>query len=359
MKQRSTIIFLLTAVSLTVFSGWGKTGHSKINYFSTAFFPTEMNAFVAWNYSLSSHASDADNRKSQDPTEDIKHYIDIDVYTSFIYSGKISQDFANAIQSEGILPWATIWTVDSLTAQFKRRDFDKALLTASDLGHYVGDGHNPLHITKNFNKNSVHTPYETTMIDKYTSQIIIKKDTASYVTNVPDFIFNYLYENYKYCDSIFKADTYAYNLTNRQRTTVYYDTLWSQTKGFTLLLFNNASKRLGSLIYTAWVNAGKPDLNSSYVKQLQSVLNGFELYQNFPNPFNPETRISFSLPSASHVTLKLFDAAGREIRILLNEFRQKGFNEYQFNASELPAGIYFYNIKCDNYSAAKKMVLLK
>ncbi|MDP4175143.1 MAG: hypothetical protein Q8933_14305, partial [Bacteroidota bacterium] len=62
MKKRFTFVFIIALVSIFTFAGWESTGHKKINYFSTVFFPYEMSAFKAWNYSLSSHASDADTR---------------------------------------------------------------------------------------------------------------------------------------------------------------------------------------------------------------------------------------------------------------------------------------------------------
>jgi hypothetical protein len=364
MEKRFTFIFIIALISLFTFAGWESTGHKKINYFSTVFFPSEMSAFKAWNYSLSSHASDADTRKNTDPTEKLKHYINLDYYSRFLSSDTISQNIADANQYWGILPWATITAVDSLTSEFKRKDWQKAILTTSDLGHYVGDGHNPLHITGNFDgktssQKGIHSRYEGDMIDKYSYQITFTADSVNSIENIPGFVFNYLYENYKYVDSIFLSDDYAHTISTDTKSTAYYDALWSKTKPFTLKLFSNAAKRLAALIYTAWTNAGKPQLNTSFTEKLGTVLNGFEVYQNYPNPFNPETKIKFSVPTASKVKLKLYDTTGKEILTLIDEEKQKGVYEYKFNASSLPSGIYFYNFSIGSYSVTKKMALLK
>ncbi|MBK8982941.1 MAG: T9SS type A sorting domain-containing protein [Ignavibacteria bacterium] len=85
----------------------------------------------------------------------------------------------------------------------------------------------------------------------------------------------------------------------------------------------------------------------------------FVLSQNFPNPFNPVTTISFSLPQASYVVLKVFDAAGKEIKELINEYRQRGSYEVKFDGSDLPSGIYFYRLAADDFTAVRRMILLK
>ncbi len=85
----------------------------------------------------------------------------------------------------------------------------------------------------------------------------------------------------------------------------------------------------------------------------------FELSQNYPNPFNPITRITFEIPAASYVKLKVFDLLGKEVATLLNEVRQAGNYKVNFNASHLSSGIYFYRLETDNKVEIKKMTLLK
>ncbi len=85
----------------------------------------------------------------------------------------------------------------------------------------------------------------------------------------------------------------------------------------------------------------------------------FFLYQNFPNPFNPQTIIKYDIPNASIVTIKLYDLLGREINTLVHEIKSAGIYQYIFNASNLAGGIYFYRIVAGKFSQTKKMVLLK
>jgi photosystem II stability/assembly factor-like uncharacterized protein len=85
----------------------------------------------------------------------------------------------------------------------------------------------------------------------------------------------------------------------------------------------------------------------------------FSLAQNYPNPFNPNTVISFQLPIGGFVKLKVFDLPGKEIANLVNENLSAGKYKYDFNASLLPSGIYFYKLETENFSETRKMMLIK
>jgi hypothetical protein len=85
----------------------------------------------------------------------------------------------------------------------------------------------------------------------------------------------------------------------------------------------------------------------------------FQLFQNYPNPFNPSTTINFSIPNSSLVSLKIYDALGREETNLVNEIKSAGNYEVTFNASEFPSGIYYYKLRAGNFIAIKKMTLVK
>jgi thiol-disulfide isomerase/thioredoxin len=85
----------------------------------------------------------------------------------------------------------------------------------------------------------------------------------------------------------------------------------------------------------------------------------YELYQNFPNPFNPSTSIRFDLPRSSFVSIMIYDMTGRQVSELVNANLNAGAYEYNFNASSLSSGIYYYRINADNFSSTKRMMLIK
>ncbi len=91
--------------------------------------------------------------------------------------------------------------------------------------------------------------------------------------------------------------------------------------------------------------------------------NSIVLYQNYPNPFNPTTKIKFSIPSDVEtrrgVSLRVFDILGREVATLVNEEKPAGEHEVEFNNSQLPSGIYFYQLRAGSFIQTKKMILLR
>jgi len=89
------------------------------------------------------------------------------------------------------------------------------------------------------------------------------------------------------------------------------------------------------------------------------VINSYDLAQNYPNPFNPSTVIKYQLPEQGFVTLKIYDILGREVKTLVNEFKSKGRYSINFNAGNLASGVYIYRIKVNDFSTAKKLLLMK
>ena len=85
----------------------------------------------------------------------------------------------------------------------------------------------------------------------------------------------------------------------------------------------------------------------------------FELFQNYPNPFNPTTSIGFRTPENGSVKLKVYDALGREITILINEELSPGEYNVSWDAVNYPSGVYFYKLESKNYFITKKMLLIK
>jgi len=85
----------------------------------------------------------------------------------------------------------------------------------------------------------------------------------------------------------------------------------------------------------------------------------FAINQNYPNPFNPSTKISWQSPVGSHQTLKIYDILGNEVKTLVDEYREAGRYEVDFDASELTSGVYFYKLQIGNNTFTKKMAVIK
>ncbi|MEQ8525277.1 T9SS type A sorting domain-containing protein [Gracilimonas sp.] len=94
-------------------------------------------------------------------------------------------------------------------------------------------------------------------------------------------------------------------------------------------------------------------------EQTEELPQRFNLGQNYPNPFNPSTTIGYSLPEPAEVEIKVYDMLGREVKTLVNDFRNAGQHKVTFDSGNLSSGIYIYKIRAGNYTNSKKMTLLK
>ena len=126
-------------------------------------------------------------------------------------------------------------------------------------------------------------------------------------------------------------------------------------KSFTGLINNESLAGLAEIETNSRVSSY--DLISNI--KTTAVISEYRLYQNYPNPFNPTTTINFSLPKEQNVTLQVFDITGKTVATLISGKVQGGNNSIQFNANNLPSGIYFYKLTAENFSESKRMILLK
>ena len=124
----------------------------------------------------------------------------------------------------------------------------------------------------------------------------------------------------------------------------------------------NATYSLGSSIYAPDAIVVLESLVGEEIPSLMSNLHRpqeFVLYQNYPNPFNPTTTISFFLPEASHVILKVYNTVGEEVDMLVNNRYSTGVNSIEWDASHHSSGIYFYRLQAGTFEETKRLLLVK
>ena len=111
-----------------------------------------------------------------------------------------------------------------------------------------------------------------------------------------------------------------------------------------------------------WLNVSKYSYTYvpiTSVNEVCSSVNSYSLSNNYPNPFNPSTKISYTIPERCNVTLVVFDLLGSEVAELVNGEIEPGTYDITFNASQLSSGIYFYRFQGGDFVETKKMMLLK
>lgn len=146
------------------------------------------------------------------------------------------------------------------------------------------------------------------------------------------------------------AGTYTYN----GYIGAYPSVIWAQDS----FQFEKSTTG-GSVMITEWINDGESFDDWMPAMDRAVVPDVYSLDQNYPNPFNPLTTISFGLPEDAFVRLAVYDLLGRQVALLVNGQRKAGLHEASFNAANLASGLYVYRIEAGDFSAVRKMVLMK
>jgi hypothetical protein len=254
---------------------WGDKGHKLIANKAVELLKEKIKDIEKYQDYITEHSVDPDLRKSQDKAEGPKHYIDIDFYKEFL-DGRMIQDkeqliaiYGDSVVTKiGLLPWATLETLNNLTKAFKEKNSDKILIYASDLAHYVGDAHQPMHTMLNYdgqfsNQKGVHARYEIDMVNKYIDELSNETEGSkvNYVEEPLDYIFNYISDSNSLGEAVLAADKFSSSKAGSTEGDEYLRLLWFRTKYITEIQFENAYNSLASLIYTAWVNADQPPID--------------------------------------------------------------------------------------------------
>ena len=166
---------------------------------------------------------------------------------------------------------------------------------------------------------------------------------------------------------------------DRDSTEIYYirginnGTVWQTIQRLTDNSFSSVKPSVmasGQKVHVCWADrrTGNYDIyykrnptgNTIGISKINTEIpEKYLLYQNYPNPFNPDTKISFSVPKTNYVTLIIYNSIGKEIETLVNKKLDAGNYDINFNASNLPSGVYFYRLISGSFSQTKKMILIK
>ncbi|MCK9480195.1 MAG: zinc dependent phospholipase C family protein [Bacteroidia bacterium] len=299
MKVFSKILFLLFCLCINSSHSyaWGFFAHKKINELAVFTLPPEMFGFYKLNIEfIAEHAPDPDNRRYAIAEEGARHFLDADRYENALPFDTIPQKWEDAVamftedtlQKHGIVPWHLELMVKRLTYSFKNRDLYKIIRYSVDIGHYVGDLNVPLHTTSNYNgqltnQHGIHALWESRLPELFSSGYDFLVGKAKYIEDVRQCIWMHFAESHSLVDSVLNVERSVsqqfseeekYSFEQRGASTVR---VYSQTfsKAYHKALgsmvedrMKSAIKLLGDIWFTAWVNAGQPDLNE-YKQKIQ------------------------------------------------------------------------------------------
>lgn len=258
--------------------------------------PPEMLGFYKKHIEyITEHSVDPDKRRYSVPEEAPRHYIDIDHYgvTAIdsmprFWKAAIAKYTEDTLNAYGIVPWWIDMMTWRLTQAFKEGDVDRILRLSAELGHYVGDAHVPLHTTENYNgqltnQHGIHGFWESRIPELYGEEYDYFVGQAVYVEDVINTSWSIVKVSHLQVDSVLKLEAalnattpsdQKYAFEQRGNTTIK---MYSQayTKAYSKALNGMVERRMraaihmvGSLWYTAWVNAGQPDLTKLEEKEV-------------------------------------------------------------------------------------------
>ena len=276
--------------------GWGVWGHTHINKGAVLALPQEMGLFF-YNHSdfITEESTIPDLRKHTlgDKAEFCRHYVNLESYHYHSRTDMpetlpdaVTKYGKDTLDKNGILPWYIQNMMVKLTDAFKNRRKTEILFLASDLGHYIADAHMPLHTTVNHNgqltgQDGIHAFWEAQLPELFGRNYDLYTGDAHYINNVEQAIWDMIDSSHNLVNSLLGADKKLKNdypedkqyvmgadgkplknkfgnLVHTNEYALVYHTLLN---GMVEHQMRQALRRTADLWYTAWVNAGKPDLS--------------------------------------------------------------------------------------------------
>lgn len=288
MMKKIITSFLFLSLSLNCFC-WGFYAHRKINHYAVFLLPPEMMVLYKPHIDfLAEHAVDPDKRRYAVPEEGPRHYIDIDHYGNYPYdalprkwSDAVAKYSEDTLNQYGIVPWWLQTMLHRLTDAFKEKNQAKILKYSAEIGHYISDSHVPLHACSNHNgqysdQKGIHGFWESRI-----PELLAEKEwdffigKAEYIKNPADFIWTRVLESAAAADTVLKFEKqltkkypgdqkFAYEDRNgtiiRQYSSSFSIAYNNQMKGMVERRMRQSIYAVASFWYTAWVNAGQPNL---------------------------------------------------------------------------------------------------
>jgi len=288
---------LLLLVGQNMVFPWGFFGHRRINRLAVFTLPEEMIGLYKRNLSfIEEHAIDPDKRRYIGKDEAPRHYIDIDHYAKEDpfktmprkWKDAVAKYSEDTLKAYGIVPWHIETMMFRLTKAFQESNLDMILKYSTELGHYVGDAHVPLHTTKNYNGKmtdqvGIHGFWETRLPELFSDEYDFLVGRAEYIEDPLDFAWDAVEASNNAVDSVLRMERelnasfpsdMKYAMENRGQALMqvysreYSREYHNRLNGQVERRMRASIHAIGSLWYTAWVNAGQPDLRPLYDKQL-------------------------------------------------------------------------------------------
>ncbi len=298
-----TYILLSASTNKNTLPKWGFQAHKKINRLAIFTLKGELFRFYKENIEfITEHAVDPDKRRYIIENEAPCHFIDID-YFNHIDSIPKQWDKAilkygkDTLEKHGIVPWHILHTKYKLQKAFEEKDFEAILRYSSDIGHYIGDAHVPLHTTKNYNgqltnQHGIHGLWESRLIELFGDKYNYFTGNSIYIENPTTFIWKAINSSFNAVDTVLNKEKeisekiknkYTYeqkgNLTVKTYSKEFSEEYHKSLNRMVERRLRASIIAVGSIWYTAWVDAGQPSLSNLKNKEINEYLKQISLLE--------------------------------------------------------------------------------
>ncbi len=288
-SMKRMLILVILVVGSLIHMGWGFYAHERINRMAVFTLPPEMIRFYKHHIQyLTEKAVNPDKRRYVIKEEAARHYIDIDVYgDSAIYKmprywgDAVAKYGEDSLQAYGIVPWHINLMKFQLTKALLSKDVDRILRYSADIGHYIGDANVPLHTTENYNgqmtgQYGIHGFWESRLPELFFEDYDLYVGKAEYLNNTQLAAWSAVEGAHAALDSVLAfekslteqfTEDKKYSFEERGASTVrvysyeFSSEYHAMLNGMVERQMRKAIKMVGDFWYTAWVDAGQPDLN--------------------------------------------------------------------------------------------------
>jgi hypothetical protein len=287
MKKLATYCSLIGIIILC--SSWGFFAHQRINQLAIFTLPEGMIGFYKNNHKyITEHAIDPDKRRYADTAEAPRHYLDVENYEEHIdsipqkWNDAVNKYGAKKIASDGMVPWQIQRTYGNLVRAFKERDSARILRYSADLGHYVADAHVPLHTTANHNgqltnQTGIHGFWESRIPELFAKDYNLLVGKASYIEDPLKEAWKIVKNSHTMVDTVLKFEAklnssfpadrkYDFSMRGKnvikQYSVAYTKAYQDMMNGMVERQMRSSIIKVGSFWFSAWVDAGQPDLRN-------------------------------------------------------------------------------------------------
>ncbi|MFM8233550.1 MAG: hypothetical protein ACKN9J_00425 [Holophagaceae bacterium] len=264
------VCVLLSGLLLLPLQAWGFKAHKLVNGQAIRTLPPEVQI---WFRDQEEYFRERSLYPDQNRASDERphHYLNLEVYGTdrlrpLTPNEAVLQIGIDQFKKAGTVPWRVNEFYDLLVDAFRRQDTAEVVRIAAELGHYISDSHVPLHATTNHDghltdQKGLHSAWESRLVERYVDESMLQVHNAEPYSKPRTVAFGWINESFTFVPHVLASDLKARTQTEtdlQRQSQAYWDTFWALERSNVIQRMNASSQSIGSMILSAWIEAGKP-----------------------------------------------------------------------------------------------------